>query len=65
MNQVSEHKITKSAVLIELNGEAVILKISAQGWNEILAIAAREAEGELCVAKVPNQDIFNLISTQA
>ncbi len=49
------HTITRAAALIELDGEIHILKLSRQGWERVLAIAAREAGAQLRVACVPNQ----------
>ncbi len=55
------HKITKTAALLELDGEVVMLNLSNDAWNEILAIAARDNGGKLSVGCIPNQEIFDAI----
>lgn len=59
--QETLHKVSRAAALLELNGEAVVLKLSAEAWSAVLAIAARDAGGTLSVAKVPNQGIFDMM----
>lgn len=58
-------KISRAAALIETNGEVVLLKLSVQAWQEVLAIAARDSGGTLTVSKVPNQAILDQISEQS
>lgn len=53
------HTITRQAALIELNGEVMVLKLSSQAWQQILAIAAKESGGTLSVAPVPNQAVLD------
>lgn len=39
------NKMTGAAALIELNGETLMLNLSTAAWQEILSIAARDADG--------------------
>ncbi|MFT9115412.1 MAG: hypothetical protein ABF443_15165 [Acetobacter malorum] len=57
----TSHKVTRAAALLELNGEAVVIKLSVEAWRAVLAIAARDAGGTLSGAKMPNQGIFEVI----
>lgn len=57
--QETSHKISRAAALLELNGEAVMLKLSVDAWSAVLAIATKDGGGQLVVAKVPNQAIFD------
>lgn len=59
---MTDNKISRAAALVELNGEVMLLKLSTQAWQEILAIASREGKGSLVVSKVPNQAILDQIS---
>ena len=56
------HTITRQAALIEINGEVLVLKLSANGWAQVLQIAAKEGAGELIAAPAPNQAVIDLIS---
>lgn len=58
------NKISRAAALIELNGETFVLNLSSTAWHEILSIAARDAGGQLPVARVPNQSILDQISSR-
>lgn len=57
------NKMTRAAALIELNGETLMLNLSTAAWQAILSIAARDANGQLLVARVPNQSILDQISS--
>lgn len=59
--QETPHKISRAAALLELDGEAVVIKLSAEAWSAVFAIAAKDAGGELAIARVPNQTIFDVI----
>ncbi|WP_025827430.1 hypothetical protein [Acetobacter okinawensis] len=59
--QEAPHKISRAAALLELDGEAVVIKLSAEAWSAVLAIAAKDAGGEFAIARVPNQTIFDVI----
>lgn len=59
--QETPHKISRAAALLELDGEAVVVELSAEAWSAVLAIAAKDAGGELAIARVPNQTIFDVI----
>lgn len=56
------HKFTRAAALVELDGEVMLLKLSASAWQEVLAIAARDNGGQLSVASVPNQRVLDDIN---
>lgn len=55
------HTITRQAALIELNGEVLVLKLSPQAWQQVLAIAAKEGGGSLSVAPTPNQTVLDAL----
>lgn len=57
------HTITRQAALIEIEGEVMVLNLSADGWQKVLAIAAAESGGQLTMAPCPNQMIFDVLST--
>jgi len=57
------HAITRQAALIEIEGEVMVLNLSADGWKKVLAIAAAESGGQLTMAPCPNQMIFDVLST--
>lgn len=54
--------ISRAAALIEIDGEVLLLNLSAQAWQEVLSIAARDAGGTLPVARVPNQAVLDSIN---
>lgn len=56
-------KMSRDAALIELNGETFVLNLSSTAWQEILSITARDAGGNLPVARVPNQSVLDRISS--
>lgn len=56
------HKFTRAAALVELDGEVLMLKLSTSAWQEVLAIAARENGGQLSAAAVPNQRVLDDIN---
>jgi hypothetical protein len=43
----------------------LLLKLSAEAWQQVLAIAARDAGGSLTVARVPNQAVLDAIDVSA
>lgn len=57
------HTITRQAALIEIEGEVMVLNLSADGWQKVLAIAAAESGGQLTVVPCPNQMILDVLST--
>ena len=57
------HKITRQAALVEINGEVLVLKLSPAGWSQVLTIAATEGNGQLVVAPAPNQSVLDVLST--
>jgi hypothetical protein len=59
------HKITRQAALIEIEGEVLVVKLSAEDWSKVLAIAASEGGGQLPVARCPNQTILDVLHTPA
>jgi len=59
------HKITRQAALIEIEGEVLVVNLSAEGWSKVLAMAASEAGGQLPVARCPNQTILDVLHTPA
>lgn len=58
-------KFTRAAALVELNGEALMLKLSVEQWGRVFAIASESSSGQLPVARVPNQAIFEAINQTA
>lgn len=56
------HTITRQAALIKLNGEVLVLKLSPQAWQQVLAIAAKEGGGTLSVAPAPNQTVLDALN---
>ena len=58
-------KFTRAAALLELDGEALILELSNAQWERVFAIAAEDSPGQLPVALVPNQRIFDAINEQS
>ncbi|MCE0745454.1 hypothetical protein LWC05_16400 [Acetobacter sicerae] len=56
------YKITRCAALIEIDGEALLIKLSSKRWQQILADVKDDNGGDLHVSKVPNQSIFDAIS---
>lgn len=61
--QQTPHKISRAAALLELDGEALAINLYAEAWSAVLAIAAKNAGGELAAARVPNQTIFDMIGS--
>jgi hypothetical protein len=57
------HTITRQAALIEIKCEVMVLNLSADGWQKVLAISAAESGGQLNVAPCPNQMILDVLST--
>lgn len=53
---------TRAAVLVELDGEALALKLSVEQWHRVLDIASEGTPGKLSAARVPNQKIFDVIN---
>jgi len=56
------HTITRSAALIEIDGEVLVLKLSPAGWAQVFAIAVKEGGGQLVAAPVPNQSVMDVLS---
>ncbi len=55
-------KFTRAAALVELDGEALMLKLSAEQWDRVFEIASEGSAGQLPAARVPNQGIFDAIN---
>lgn len=56
------HTITRQAAIIEINGQALVLKLSPAAWAQVLQIAAGEGGGSLNVALAPSQAVLDLLS---
>lgn len=59
------HVITRQAALIEIDGEVMVLRLSPSGWSQVLAIAAKEGNGQLVVSPAPNQGVMDVLLTPA
>lgn len=55
---------TRAAVLVELNGEVLLLSLSNEAWNGVLEIANADGGGQLQAAKVPNQKVLDALDHQ-
>lgn len=56
---------TRAAVLVEMNGEVLLLNLSNSAWNGVLEIANADGGGQLQAAKVPNQNVLDALENQA